>query len=66
MKDGVESLYNAQQVIIQMVLEMFEDWRAAFGVVKIGVADLSARLNLPMRAVGNQTPTGGVKQFKKI
>ena len=66
MKDGVESLYNAQKVIVQLVLEMFEDLRAAFGVVKIEVADLSAKLNLPMRARGNQTPTEGVKQFNQI
>ena len=60
------SYHNAQQMIVQMILEMFEDLRAAFGVVKIEVADLSTRSNLHIRAVGNQTPIEGVKQFNQI
>ena len=38
-----------------MVSEMSEDLRAALGVVKAEVADLSARINLTMREIGNQT-----------
>ena len=45
-----------QQAIVQMVSE---DLRAILGVVRDEVVDLSARLNLTMRAVWNQTPVGG-------
>ena len=57
-EEHVEGLDNAQQVIVQMVLEMSEDLRAAFRVVTAKVADLSVRLNITMRAVENQTLTG--------
>ena len=39
---------------------MFEDFRATLGVVKAKVVNLSVKLSLTMRAVGNQTPVESV------
>ena len=49
-----------------MVLEIFEDLRTIFGVVKVEVADMSVKLNLTMTAVRNQTQTRGVVHFNKV
>ena len=58
-KERNERLDNAQQAIVQMVSKMFEDSREVVGVVvRVEVANLSARLNLTIRTVGSQTPTG--------
>ena len=65
MNEWIEGLDNVNQVIIQMVLEMSEDLRVTVGVVGTEVADLSARLNLTMKAVGNQTLAENVVQFKR-
>ena len=48
-----------------MVSEMFEDLRLFLGVVRIELEDLSAELNLTMRAVGNQIPAGDVVQLTR-
>ena len=45
---------------------MFKDLRASLLVVKADVADLSAKLSLTTRAVGNQIPIDSVVQFNKV
>lgn len=59
-KEHVGGLNNSQKVISQMISEISKDVKAALNVVKAKVADLSVRLNLTMRSMGNQTPTRNV------
>ena len=66
MEEYVEGLYNAQLAIVQMVSDLSEDFRESLRMARAKVADLDTRLNLTMRAVGDETPTGGVARFKKI
>ena len=66
MEERIEGLDDAQQAIVKMVSNLSEDLRATLVVVRAEVADLSAKLNLTMRAVGYQTPAWGVVQFNKI
>ena len=40
-----------------MVTELSEDVKAALDVVRVKMADISARVNVVVRAVENQTPT---------
>ena len=54
MEEHIEGSDNAQQVIFHMVSEISEDLNATLGVVRVEVADLSARLNLTMKAIGNK------------
>ena len=54
MEEHVEGLDNAQKAIIQMVSEMSEYLRTTLGMVRAKVADLRARLNLTIRAVGTK------------
>ena len=60
MEERVEALDNAQQGIIHMVSDFSKELRTTLVVVKVEVANLSTRLNLNMRVMGNQTPTEGV------
>ena len=60
------ALDNAQQGIIHMVSDFSKDLRTTLGVVTTEVANLSTRLNLDMRVMGNKIPTEGVAQFNKI
>ncbi|XP_022981546.1 uncharacterized protein LOC111480631 [Cucurbita maxima] len=66
MEERIEDLKDNQQTIVQMVSEMSKGLRATIGVVKAEVADLNTKLNLTTRAVGNQTPVGGVIQYIKL
>ena len=47
MEERIEGLKNAQQPIVQMVSEMSVNLRAAFRLVWVDVANLSARLTSP-------------------
>ena len=60
MEERVEGLDNAQLAIVQMVSDLSKDFRESLRMVRAEVADLDTKLNLTMRAVGDQTPTGGV------
>ena len=56
MEEHIEGSDNAQQVIFHMVSKISEDLNATLGVVKVEAADLSARLNLTIMAIGNKIP----------
>ena len=43
--------------MFQMVAELSDDVRANLDVVRVEMADISARVNVVVRAVENQTPT---------
>ena len=49
-----------------MVTELSEDFKSALEVVRTEITDVNALVNLTMRAVGNQTPSGGVGYNSKI
>jgi len=66
MEERVEELDSSQKAIIQMVTDLSEDFRAALDVVRTEIADVSTRVNLTMRAVGNQAPAGGVVQLNRV
>ena len=54
MEERIECLDNSQKVVVQMV-----DVKPALDMVRDKVVDLSIRLNLVTRAVGNQISTRG-------
>ena len=66
MEERVEELDSSQKAIIQMVTDLLEDFRATLDVIRTEIADVSTRMNLTMRAVENQTPTGGAVQFNRV
>ena len=49
-----------------MITELSKDVKTALDVVRAEMTNLSARLNLTIRSVGNQTPTRRAVQFNKI
>lgn len=66
MEERVEKLDSSQKAIIQMVTDLSEDFRAALDDIRTEVTGVSARVNLTVRMVGNQTPAGGAIQFNKV
>lgn len=57
MEEHVKDLDNSEKVIVQMASDFFEDVKVVFDMVRATIMDLTARLNLIMRVVGNRTPT---------
>ncbi|XP_038890158.1 uncharacterized protein LOC120079815 [Benincasa hispida] len=49
-----------------MVTDLSEDFRSALDVVRAEIADVRARVNLTIRAVGNQAPPGGAVAVSRI
>ena len=49
-----------------MVIEQFEDVKVALDVVKVEMADISARVNVAVRAVDNQAPTQRTMRPNKV
>lgn len=60
-EERVEELDSSQKAIIQMVIDLSEDFRAALDVVGIEIVDISARLNLTMRGGGKPNPSWGCR-----
>ena len=52
--------------MFQMVIELSEDVKAALDVVRVEMADISARVNVTVRAVENQTPTRRTTRPNKV
>lgn len=66
MEECLEGLHKFQKAVAQMVTELTEDFSASLDIVGTEVAELSTKVNLTIRAMGNKAPTWGVVQFNKV
>lgn len=65
-EERVNNLNTSQKAIIQLVIKLSEDVKVALDLVRAKMMELSARVNLTIRAVRSQTPTRGAIQLNKI
>ena len=65
-EEWVDELDSSQKAMFQMVIELSEDVKAALDVVRVEMADISARVNVTVRAVENQTPTRRTTRPNKV
>lgn len=63
-EEHVTTLDNSQKT--KMVNEFSKDIKVIVDVVKTKIADVNTRVNLTMRAVGNQTLVEGAVQFNRV
>ncbi|TYK28468.1 uncharacterized protein E5676_scaffold629G001010 [Cucumis melo var. makuwa] len=66
MEERVNELDSSQKTLLEMINDMSEDFRVTFDVVRNEIADVNARLNLMMRAMANQAPTGGAISVSRV
>ncbi|KAA0046894.1 uncharacterized protein E5676_scaffold298G00720 [Cucumis melo var. makuwa] len=59
MEKRVNELDSFQKTLLDMRNGMSEDFRATLDVVRNGITDVNARLNLTVRAMANQAPVEG-------
>lgn len=65
-EEHVAELDSSQKTILEMINGMSEDFRAALNVITNEIADVSARVNLTMRAMASHAPTIGTIQVNRI
>ena len=65
-EEQVDGLDSSQKVLFHMVTKLSEDVKATLDVVKTEMEDISARVNLAIRAVENQTPIGRTTRPNKV
>ncbi|KAA0062302.1 uncharacterized protein E5676_scaffold313G003310 [Cucumis melo var. makuwa] len=58
-EERVQELDSSQKTLLEMMNDMFEDFRATLDVVRNEIADMNARLDLTIRAMENQALAGG-------
>ncbi|TYK28632.1 uncharacterized protein E5676_scaffold2030G00580 [Cucumis melo var. makuwa] len=65
-EEHVQELDSSQMTLLEMINGMPKDCRATLDVVINEIVDVSARLNLTMRATANQAPTGGAIPVSRV
>ncbi|KAA0036436.1 uncharacterized protein E5676_scaffold360G001010 [Cucumis melo var. makuwa] len=58
MEERVNELDSSQKMLLEMINDMSEDFRATLDVVRNKIADVNTRLNLTMQAMANQEEKG--------
>ncbi|TYK23130.1 uncharacterized protein E5676_scaffold142G001280 [Cucumis melo var. makuwa] len=59
MEERVNELDSFHKTLLEMINGMSEDFRTTLDVIRNEIADDNVRLNLTVRAMANQAPTGG-------
>ena len=65
-EERVDGLDRSQKAMFQMVTEVSKDVKAALDVVRVEMANISARVNIAVRAVENQAPTRRTMRPNKV
>ncbi|TYK01359.1 uncharacterized protein E5676_scaffold29G00450 [Cucumis melo var. makuwa] len=65
-EERIQELDSSQKILLEMINDMSEDFRATLDVVKNKIADVNARLSLTIRAMANQAPAGGAIPVSRV
>ena len=65
-EERVIELDSSQKTMLEMIHGMSEDFRATLDVVRNEIAEVNTKVNLKVRVMENQAPTGGAIPAGKI